>query len=196
MRSGLERMMNLAILVFFLAGCVLLLVAIDKATLRIRLATSRDELLSSRIPLVETQDGAIVGAPDLFWGRIEAAPAINLSGNCGVDGETCFSLAQDLRPLMQPCAGKVHEIDPVCGPFWYEPRIPLHEALAQVPRIAQARGFSERELAVLVAQQSKGRLLGILEQLESNTSDLNQALEQANLIRATIGLENNIVPRD
>jgi len=141
------------------------------------------------------RDGRIVGStligqpftsPRYFWSRLSAtAPAYNGAASSG-------SNLGPLHPgLVDAARGRVEALraaDPALGVVpvdlatasgsGLDPHVSVAAALAQVPRVAAARGVSEDAVRALVARHATPRNLGLLGEPVVAVPPLNLALDQ------------------
>ncbi len=144
------------------------------------------------------KDGKVVGSsligqpfddPKYFWGRLSAtAPApYNASSSTGSNlGPTNDALTKAAKARIDA----LHEADPAnTAPIpvdlvtssgsGLDPHISPEAANYQTARVARARGMTEAKVAMLVAQHTEGRDLGVLGEPRVNVLLLNLALDEA-----------------
>lgn len=154
--------------------------------------------------LVE-RDGKVVGSALIgqsftdaryFWPRPSATSAAdpedptktvsspyNAASSSGANkGPTSKDLiervAEDVAKLKDTAAGRPIPVDAVTASgSGLDPHISPAYAELQVARVARARGIGEQTVRALVAQHTKGRMLGVLGEPRVNVLMLNLALD-------------------
>ncbi|MGJ5047943.1 K(+)-transporting ATPase subunit C [Bradyrhizobium oligotrophicum] len=154
-----------------------------------------------------TRNGQVIGSTLIgqefkddkyFHGRPSATSAVdpndstktvsapyNAANSSGSNlGPTSKALAdrvkEDVDKLKAENPGQAVPVDLVTtSASGLDPDISPEAALFQVPRVAKARGLPEASVQGLIAQQTKGRLLGLLGEPRVNVLALNLALDAA-----------------
>ncbi len=128
-------------------------------------------------------------APQYFWGRLSAtAPSpYNAANSSGSNlGPTNPALVDEVKARVDA----LHAADPgntapipvdlvTSSASGLDPDISVAAALYQVHRVAQARGLDEATVRQLVAQNTTGRVLGVLGEPRVNVLKLNLLLDGA-----------------
>ena len=143
------------------------------------------------------KDGKVVGSsligqpfedPKYFWGRISAtAPSpYNAGSSTGSNlGPTNDALTKAAKARVDA----LHEADPgndapipvdlvTSSGSGLDPHISPEAARYQIRRVARARGMTEAKVAMLVAQHTEQRDLGVLGEPRVNVLLLNLALDE------------------
>jgi K+-transporting ATPase ATPase C chain len=125
-------------------------------------------------------------APGYFWSRpsaasVDAATGLTVSSgsNLGPRNPALREAAQQ-REVALRAAGLVGAAPAelvTASASGLDPHVSPEGALAQVPRVARARGVSEASLRALVAAHTEGRTLGLLGAPRVNVLALNVALD-------------------
>jgi len=145
--------------------------------------------------LVE-RDGKPVGSrligqnfsdPKYFWGRLSATSPMPYNG-AGSGGS---NLAATNPALLDQAKGRIDALR-AADPGWtaavpadlatasgsgLDPDIRPQSALLQVARVARSRGVDEARVQALVADHTKGPLLGVIGEPRINVLELNLALD-------------------
>ena len=145
--------------------------------------------------LVE-RDGKPVGSrligqnfsdPKYFWGRVSATSPMPYNG-AGSGGS---NLAATNPALLDQAKGRIDALR-AADPGWtaavpadlatasgsgLDPDIRPQSALLQVARVARSRGVDEARVRALVADHTKGPLLGVIGEPRINVLELNLALD-------------------
>jgi K+-transporting ATPase ATPase C chain len=145
--------------------------------------------------LVE-RDGKPVGSrligqnfsdPKYFWGRLSATSPMPYNG-AGSGGS---NLAATNPALLDQAKGRIDALR-AADPGWtaavpadlatasgsgLDPDIRPQSALLQVARVARSRGLDEARVRALVADHTKGPLLGVIGEPRINVLELNLALD-------------------
>jgi len=145
--------------------------------------------------LVE-RDGKPVGSrligqnfsdPKYFWGRLSATSPMPYNG-AGSGGS---NLAATNPALLDQAKGRIDALR-AADPGWtaavpadlatasgsgLDPDIRPQSALLQVARVARSRGMDEARVRALVADHTKGPLLGVIGEPRINVLELNLALD-------------------
>jgi K+-transporting ATPase ATPase C chain len=145
--------------------------------------------------LVE-RDGKPVGSrligqnfsdPKYFWGRLSATSPMPYNG-AGSGGS---NLAATNPALLDQAKGRIDALR-AADPGWtaavpadlatasgsgLDPDIRPQSALLQVARVARSRGVDEARVRALVADHTKGPLLGVIGEPRINVLELNLALD-------------------
>jgi K+-transporting ATPase ATPase C chain len=145
--------------------------------------------------LVE-RDGKLVGSrligqnfsdPKYFWGRLSATSPMPYNG-AGSGGS---NLAATNPALLDQAKGRIDALR-AADPGWtaavpadlatasgsgLDPDIRPQSALLQVARVARSRGVDEARVRALVADHTKGPLLGVIGEPRINVLELNLALD-------------------
>ncbi len=132
--------------------------------------------------------GQPFSAPGYFWGRPSATSPVpyDASGsNASNLGPTNPALTQAVRDRVaalraaNPSLTGPVPVDLVTtSGSGLDPDISVAAALVQAPRVAKARGVSEREVVQLVRAHAQGRALGFLGEPRVNVLLLNLALDR------------------
>jgi len=143
-----------------------------------------------------TRDGKLVGSrligqnfsdPKYFWGRLSATSPMPYNGA----GSTGSNLAPTNPALVDQAKGRIDALrtadPPLNGPIpadlatasasGLDPDIQPQSALAQVARVARARGLDEARVSKLVADHTEGPWLGVIGEPRVNVLQLNLALD-------------------
>ena len=143
-----------------------------------------------------TRDGRPVGSrligqnfsdPKYFWGRLSATSPMPNNG-AGSGGS---NLAATNPALIDQAKGRVDALrgaEPALGGpvpadlatasgSGLDPDIRPESALAQVARVAHARGLDESRVRALVGEHTEGPLLGLIGEPRVNVLELNLALD-------------------
>jgi len=125
--------------------------------------------------------------PKYFWGRLSATSPMPNNGA----GSSGSNLAATNPALVDQAKGRVDAMRSA-DPGWkaavpadlatasgsgLDPDIRPESAMAQVARVAHARGLDEAKLRALVADHTEGRLLGLIGEPRINVLELNLALD-------------------
>ncbi len=143
-----------------------------------------------------TRDGKPVGSrligqnfsdPKYFWGRLSATSPMPNNG-AGSGGS---NLAATNPALVDQAKGRIDALrgaEPAligavpadlatASGSGLDPDIRPESALAQIARVAHARGLDEAKLRALVADHTEGPLLGLIGEPRINVLELNLALD-------------------
>jgi potassium-transporting ATPase KdpC subunit len=125
--------------------------------------------------------------PKYFWSRPSAAGAgweasASAGSNMGPTSKTLFDTVQERvasATVENPglTTGTVPVDMVTASGSGLDPDISVANALAQTPRVAQARGLAEDAVRTLVEQHVQGRTLGFLGEPRVNVFTLNLALD-------------------
>jgi K+-transporting ATPase ATPase C chain len=142
------------------------------------------------------RDGKTVGSrligqnfsdPKYFWGRLSATSPMPYNG-AGSGGS---NLAATNPALLDQAKGRIDALRGA-APAWtgavpadlatasgsgLDPDIRPESALAQVPRVARARGLDEARVRKLVTDHIEGPLVGVIGEPRINVLELNLALD-------------------
>jgi K+-transporting ATPase ATPase C chain len=121
-----------------------------------------------------------------FWPRpsVTADTAYNAAASTGSNlGATSAALkervaAEVTRLRAAGVAGTIPGDAGTASGSGLDPDISPEYAKAQVARVAKARGMAEPDVAVLVASETSGRLLGIIGEPRVNVLEINLALDR------------------
>jgi K+-transporting ATPase ATPase C chain len=142
------------------------------------------------------RDGKLVGSrligqnfsdPKYFWGRLSATSPMPYNG-AGSGGS---NLAATNPALIDQAKGRIDALHAADTGFsvavpadlatasgsGLDPDIRPQSALAQVARVARARGLDEARVRTLVAEHTEGPLLGLIGEPRVNVLELNLALD-------------------
>jgi K+-transporting ATPase ATPase C chain len=142
------------------------------------------------------RDGKLVGSrligqnfsdPKYFWGRLSATSPMPNNG-AGSGGS---NLASTNPALIDQAKGRIDALRSAQPPFngpvpadlatasgsGLDPDIRAESALAQVARVARARGLDEARVRVLVGDHTEAPLLGLIGERRVNVLELNLALD-------------------
>ena len=134
--------------------------------------------------------GQMFTAPQYFHGRPSAAtvagssngydPTNSAGSNLGPTNQKLIDQVKGYMVALQAeNPGKPIPVDLVTmSGSGLDPHISPAGAEFQIPRVAKARGISESEVAVLVAQHTEGRQFGFLGESRVNVLELNLALDE------------------
>ncbi len=145
---------------------------------------------------VITKDGKAVGSellgqefsdPKYFWGRLSATAPYPYNGGSST-GSNLGPNNPDLLKAVQARIDALHTADPVntekipvdlvtASGSGLDPHISLAAAEYQVHRVAKVRGIDETVVRQLVADQTKGRWIGLFGEPVVNVLELNLALD-------------------
>ncbi len=145
---------------------------------------------------VITKDGKIIGSellgqefsdPEYFWGRLSATTPYPYNGGSST-GSNLGPNNPDLMKAVQARIDALHAADPdnqakipvdlvTASGSGLDPHISLAAAAYQVHRVAKARGLDETAVRQLVADNTKGRWLGLFGEPAVNVLELNLALD-------------------
>ncbi len=138
-------------------------------------------------PIGSTLIGQSFTEPKYFWGRPSAtSPQANNGTSSGGSniGPTNPALTDAVKQriaALQAADPGNHAPVPVdlvtSSGSGLDPEISPAAALYQLARVAKARGLSNAQLSVLVAQATSGRQLGLLGESRVNVLQLNLALD-------------------
>jgi len=125
--------------------------------------------------------------PKYFWGRLSATSPMPNNGA----GSSGSNLAATNPALLDQAKGRIDALRAAApgltGPVpadlatasgsGLDPDIRPESALAQVARVARARGLDEARVRALVADHTDGALLGLIGEPRINVLELNLALD-------------------
>ena len=125
--------------------------------------------------------------PGYFWGRLSATTPVPYSG-ISSGGSNLGPANPDLKEALQKRIAALRAADPgnllpipvdlvTASGSGLDPHISPAAALYQVPRVAKARGISERRVAELVHRNIRDRQFGILGEPTVHVLRLNMALD-------------------
>jgi K+-transporting ATPase ATPase C chain len=141
--------------------------------------------------LITRADGTIIGTPlvaqnfqgDAYIHVRPSAANYDAAGTTGSNlGPTSAALLErvstDARRLSQAAQGAAVPVDLVTtSGSGLDPHVSPSGANFQVPRVAEARGLSVREVRALVGAKVEGRTLGLFGEPRVNVLELNLALD-------------------
>jgi potassium-transporting ATPase KdpC subunit len=143
-----------------------------------------------------TRDGKLIGSqligqnfsdPKYFWGRLSATSPMPYNGA----GSTGSNLAATNPALVDQAKARIDALR-AADPAWsgpvpadlatasgsgLDPDIRPQSALAQVARVARARGLDEARVRTLVTAHTQGPLLGLIGEPRVSVLELNLALD-------------------
>ena len=143
-----------------------------------------------------SRDGKLVGShqigqnfsdPKYFWGRLSATSPMPYNGA----GSTGSNLAATNPALVDQAKGRIDALRSADPPFraaipadlatasasGLDPDIGPRSALAQVARVAHARGLDEARVGKLVTDHTEEPWLGLIGEPRVNVLELNLALD-------------------
>ena len=127
-----------------------------------------------------------------FWGRVSATTpfpynaASSAASNYGPSNPDFLQALKDRTARLSKISGNGRGLIPAdlvtSSGSGVDPEISPYAAYYQIPRIAKARGVSEKTLRFLVEKYTQSRTLTILGEPRVNVLELNIALDQKNYI--------------
>ena len=133
--------------------------------------------------------GQPFSAPGYFWGRPSATPGVPYDASAS-SGSNLGPTNPAFLDLVRTRVARLRAADPaLTGPIpvdlvtasgsGLDPDVSIAAALAQVPRVARARGMSEASVRTLVETRAVLPTLGLLGEPRVNVLLLNLALDAA-----------------
>ena len=131
--------------------------------------------------------GQFFSSPRYFWGRVSATSSFPYNGlassgsNAGPLNARFLDVMSARVAQLQGSGGGIHALVPAdlvtASASGLDPEISPKAAFYQVPRIAKARGLSQKELNTLINTYVQGRTFGLLGEPRVNVLQLNLALD-------------------
>lgn len=132
--------------------------------------------------------GQAFSEPKYFWGRPSATAPQPYNGIAS-SGSNLGPLNPALIDQVSANAQALHDADPLqpglvpvdlvtASASGLDPDISVAGARWQVARVARARGITPPRVEALIAERSKGKLVGLVGETRVNVLELNLALDQ------------------